>query len=54
MPQICVDITGGNDNSITLEVINKAEQSSAESFSKLGRHAVNSVRRATSQIERLN
>jgi len=54
MPRLCIEIASGNENSITLEVANEAEQFSFERFRDLGQHAVNAVRRAASQLEQLN
>ncbi len=54
MPQLCIEIAGGNEGSVTLEVINQAEQFSFERFTNLGEHAVDGVRHATSQLKQLN
>ena len=54
MPQLCVEIAGGNKNLITLEVIDKAEKISHQRFFSLGQHAWIGVRRAASQLEQLN
>jgi hypothetical protein len=54
MPRLCVEFAGGNENSITSEVIKQAEQTLFEQLENLGQHAVNGVRCAAFQLERLN
>lgn len=54
MRELCIALAGGNENPITREVIDKAECISFERFKNLGRHAVDGVRHAASQLEQLN
>lgn len=50
MPRLCVEIAGGNENSITLEAISEAEQILFKRFIDLGQHAAGVVRRVTFQL----
>jgi hypothetical protein len=43
MPQLYIEFAGGNENSITLDAINKAEKFSSDCFENLGQHAVDRV-----------